>query len=143
MYKFSFKKDTHQDLISTLSICLEDFHQRNINSLNNSILIHNYRLGKILKENLDQDNKKNINYLSNIIVSEFDSSYTSKMVKMCIKFYEMFDDESKIIYGLSWPYYVFILDLDDIDMRLRLLKECVDNSLSLYQLKVKIKEVKK
>ena len=65
------------------------------------------------------------------------------MVKMCIKFYEMFDDESKIIYGLSWPYYVFILDLDDIDMRLRLLKECVDNSLSLHQLKVKIKEVKK
>lgn len=143
MYKFSFKKDTHQDLINTLSICFEDFHQRNINSLNNSILIHNYRLGKILKENLDQDNKKNINYLSNIIVSEFDSSYTSKMVKMCIKFYEMFDDESKINYGLSWPYYVFILDLDDIDMRLRLLKECVDNSLSLHQLKVKIKEVKK
>ena len=45
MYKFSFKKDTHQDLINTLSICFEDFHQRNINSLNNSILIHNYRLG--------------------------------------------------------------------------------------------------
>lgn len=144
MYKFDFTKKIKIDLESEIDHYFEGFIRENQNFINQKILLHYYRLGKIIA-NIIKDTKdvdKTLKQIAENLMEKYDVSYTKKTLKYCLRFASLFASEEEIEMRLNWPYYVFLFALDDEKQIHSLIRLSVERNLTLYELKNEIKKLK-
>lgn len=142
MYKFDFKNNFDKDIEITLDEYFEECINENQKFINKKILIHHYKIGKLLNEYLDKNElEKQLKKVSNMMVEKYDSTFTKKTLRVCMKFANLYNSVEEINYEINWPYYVFILELDNKENIYRIINKVVRENLSLYELKNEIKKI--
>ena len=146
MQKYNIKNNDVivDDMYVKISDIITANKNKMIYQINNTLVLNNFMIGKIIVENEQNGNiraeygKDILNKLSKKLTNKFGIGYSRSGLQNMRLFYNKYKNCQPLASNLSWSHYCYLIYIDDDNERSFYEKECINSKWSKRELKRQI-----
>ena len=132
------------DMYNKISNIITSNKNKMIYQINNTLVLNNFMIGKIIVENEQNGNiraeygKDILKKLSKKLTNKFGTGYSRSGLQNMRLFYSKYKNCQPLAGNLSWSHYCYLIYIDDDNERSFYEKECINSKWSKRELKRQI-----